>query len=152
MTGGRPETNTANNTASATVLVTAKHTPPVVYCVAVSKVTPKQLFVGRKTTLTIHVTQHGKAKQGVHVLIKGPHFLKRTKASNAKGVIKQTVKMKKAGSDDLYPGRQQALQHQAHRCDGRLHAAGNRLSNPPEGCGRCPHPLSRAAFTRSERV
>jgi uncharacterized repeat protein (TIGR01451 family) len=96
--GGRPETNTANNTASATVLVTAVHTPPVVYCVAVSKVTPKQLFVGRKTTLTIHVTQHGKAKAGVHVLIKGPHFLTRTKASNAKGVIRQTVKMKKAGA------------------------------------------------------
>ena len=32
------------------------------------------------------------------VLIKGPRFLKRTKASNAKGVIKQTVKMKKAGA------------------------------------------------------
>jgi uncharacterized repeat protein (TIGR01451 family) len=98
VTGGRPETNTANNTASATVLVTAKRQPPVVYCVAVSKVTPKQLFVGRKTTLTIHVTQHGKAKAGVHVLIRGPHYLKRTKASNAKGVIKQTVKMKKAGA------------------------------------------------------
>jgi uncharacterized repeat protein (TIGR01451 family) len=97
VTGGRPETNTANNTASASVLVKG-FTPPVVYCVAVSKVTPNQLFVGRKTTLTIHVTQHGKAKAGVHVLIRGPHFLKRTKASNAKGVIKQTVKMKKAGA------------------------------------------------------
>jgi uncharacterized repeat protein (TIGR01451 family) len=97
VTGGRAETNTANNTASATVVVNVE-TPPVVYCVAVSKVTPNQLFVGRKTTLTIHVTQHGKAKAGVHVLIRGPHFLKRTKASNAKGVIKQTVKMKKAGA------------------------------------------------------
>jgi uncharacterized repeat protein (TIGR01451 family) len=98
VSGNRPETNTANNTATATVAVTAVHTPPVVYCVAVSKVTPKQLFVGRKTTLTIHVTQHGKAKSGVHVLIRGPHYLQRTKASNAKGIIKQTVKMKKAGA------------------------------------------------------
>jgi uncharacterized repeat protein (TIGR01451 family) len=98
VSGNRPETNTANNQATATVQVTAPITPPVVYCVAVSKVTPNQLFVGRKTTLTIHVTQHGKAKAGVHVLIKGPHYLKRTKASNAKGVIKQTVKMKKAGA------------------------------------------------------
>jgi uncharacterized repeat protein (TIGR01451 family) len=97
--GNETETNTANNTATASVVVVAApFPPPVVYCVAVSKVTPKQLFVGRKTTLTIHVTQHGKAKAGVHVLIKGPHFLKRTKASNAKGVIKQTVKMKKAGA------------------------------------------------------
>jgi hypothetical protein len=34
----------------------------------------------------------------VRVLIKGPHLLTRTKPSNAKGVIKQTVKMKKAGA------------------------------------------------------
>ena len=98
VSGNRPETNTGNNQATATVQVTAPITPPVVYCVAVSKVTPKQLFVGRKTTLTIQVTQHGKAKAGVHVLIRGPHYLKRTKASNAKGVIKQTVKLKKAGA------------------------------------------------------
>jgi uncharacterized repeat protein (TIGR01451 family) len=97
VSGNRPETNTGNNQASATVLVKG-FTPPVVYCVAVSKVTPRQLFVGRKTMLTIHVTQNKKAKAGVHVLIKGPHFLKRTKASNAKGVIKQAVKMKKAGA------------------------------------------------------
>jgi uncharacterized repeat protein (TIGR01451 family) len=94
--GARPETNTANNTATATVLVVGVVTPPV-YCVAVSKVTPKQLFVGRKTTLTIHVTQHGKAKAGVRVLIKGPKFLTRTKPSNSKGAIKQKVKMTKAG-------------------------------------------------------
>jgi uncharacterized repeat protein (TIGR01451 family) len=98
VTGNRPETNTANNSATATVQVTAPITPPVVYCVAVSSVTPKQLFVGRKTKLTIHVTQHGKAKAGVKVLIKGPKFLTRTKPSNAKGLIKQTVKMKKAGA------------------------------------------------------
>jgi uncharacterized repeat protein (TIGR01451 family) len=98
VSGNRPETNTANNTATATVQTVGVITPPVVYCVAVSKVTPKQLFVGRKTTLTIHVTQHGKAKAGVRVLIKGPHFLTRTQRSNAKGVIKQTVKMKKAGA------------------------------------------------------
>jgi uncharacterized repeat protein (TIGR01451 family) len=97
--GNETETNTANNTATASVVVVAApFPPPVVYCVAVSKVTPKQLFVGRKTTLTIHVAQHGKAKAGVRVLIKGPHFLTRTKRSNAKGVIKQTVKMKKAGA------------------------------------------------------
>jgi uncharacterized repeat protein (TIGR01451 family) len=98
VSGNRPETNTGNNQASATVQVTAPITPPVVYCVAVSKVTPNQLFVGRKTGLTIHVTQHNQAKAGVRVLIKGPKTLIRTKPSNAKGVIKQTVKMKKAGA------------------------------------------------------
>jgi uncharacterized repeat protein (TIGR01451 family) len=96
VSGSRPETNTANNTASATVQTVGVVTPPV-FCVAVSKVTPKQLFVGRKTTLTIRLTQHGKAVKGVHVRIKGPKINTRTAASNAKGVIKKQVKMKKAG-------------------------------------------------------
>jgi uncharacterized repeat protein (TIGR01451 family) len=94
--GDRPETNTANNAASATVQTVGVITPPV-FCVAVSKVTPEQLFVGRKTGLTIHLTQNKKAVKGVHVLIKGPKLNIRTGASNAKGIVKQTVKMKKAG-------------------------------------------------------
>jgi hypothetical protein len=60
-------------------------------------VTPKQLFVGRKTTLTIHLTQGGKAVKGIHVRIKGPKVNLRTGASNSKGIVKQTLKMKKAG-------------------------------------------------------
>jgi len=95
--GNRPETNTTNNQATATVQVTAPFVPPPVFCVAVSKVTPNQLFVGRKTKLTIHVTKHGKAVKGIHVQIKGPKFNQRTGASNSKGVITQTVKLKKAG-------------------------------------------------------
>jgi len=95
--GDKPETNTANNQATATVQVTAPFIPPPVYCVAVSKVTPKQLFVGRKTKLTIHVTQNKKAVQGIHVQIKGPKINLRTGASNSKGVITQQLKMKKAG-------------------------------------------------------
>ena len=95
--GNRPETNTGNNQATATVQVTAPFVPPPVFCVAVSKVTPKQLFVGRKTALTIHVTQHGRAVKGVHVRIKGPRIDVRTAASNGKGVITRNVKMTKAG-------------------------------------------------------
>ena len=63
----------------------------------VSKVTPNQLFVGRKTKLTIRVTKHGRAIKGIHVQIKGLKFSTRTGASNSKGVITQTVKLKKAG-------------------------------------------------------
>ena len=59
--------------------------------------TPKQLFVGRKTALTIHVTQGGTAVKGIHVRIKGPKINVRTTASNSKGIVKQTLKMKKAG-------------------------------------------------------
>ena len=95
--GDRPETNMANNAAAASVEVTAPFPPPTVFCVAVSKVTPKQLFVGRKTKLTIHVTQQGKAVKGIHVRITGPKINVRTKASNHKGVITHTLKMKKAG-------------------------------------------------------
>jgi uncharacterized repeat protein (TIGR01451 family) len=95
--GSRPETNTANNTATATVQTVGVITPPVTFCVAVSKVTPNQLFVGRKTKLKIHVSKHGKAVKGVHVRIKGPKINMRTKASNRRGVITARVKMKKAG-------------------------------------------------------
>jgi uncharacterized repeat protein (TIGR01451 family) len=94
--GNRPETNTANNTATATVVVVAPHTPPTP-CIAVSKVTPKQLFVGRKTKVTIHLTQAGKAVKGIHVRITGPKTNLRTGASNTKGIVTQQLKMKKAG-------------------------------------------------------
>jgi uncharacterized repeat protein (TIGR01451 family) len=101
--GARPETNTANNQATATVQVTAPFVPPPVYCVAVSKVTPNQLFVGRKTMLTIHLTKHGQPVKGIRVRIKGPKLSVTTQRSNAKGVIKQVVKMKKAGIDTFTP-------------------------------------------------
>jgi len=65
--------------------------------VAVSRITPKQLFVGRKTLLTIHVTKHNKAVAGIKVRIKGKKFNVVTKRSNARGVIKKTVKLTKAG-------------------------------------------------------
>jgi hypothetical protein len=67
------------------------------FCVAVSKVTPKRLVVGHKTKLTIHLTKHGKAVKGVRARIKGPKMHVRTKPSNRKGVIKRLVKMKKKG-------------------------------------------------------
>jgi hypothetical protein len=70
---------------------------PPVFCVAVSRVTPKQLFVGRSTTLTIHLTQDKKAVSGVRVQIKGAKVNIRTKPSNSRGIITQHVKMKKAG-------------------------------------------------------
>lgn len=66
-------------------------------CVKVSKVAPKRLFVGRRAKLTIHLTKRGKAVKGVRVRIKGPKIDVRTKASNRKGVIKRSVKVKKKG-------------------------------------------------------
>jgi hypothetical protein len=47
--------------------------------------------------LKIHITQHGKAKAGIRVRIKGKKFNVLTKRSNSRGVIKKTVKMKRSG-------------------------------------------------------
>jgi uncharacterized repeat protein (TIGR01451 family) len=90
------ETNTANNTASASVVVKGKFVPPVTYCTAVA-VSPKSLTVGRTNTLTLKVTQHGKAKSGVKIHVQGSTIRLTTKPSNGKGVVKQTVKPMKAG-------------------------------------------------------
>lgn len=67
------------------------------FCVKVTKVRPKRLFVGRKTRLTIHLARHGKPVKGVRVRIKGPKMKVRTRPSNRKGVIKRRVKVRKKG-------------------------------------------------------
>lgn len=67
-------------------------------CVAVSRVVPKRLFVGRKTRLTIRVARQGRAVKGVRVRIKGPKIDVRTRPSNRKGVIKRVVKIRKKGT------------------------------------------------------
>jgi uncharacterized repeat protein (TIGR01451 family) len=94
--GNYPETNTANNTASAIVLVVGAHTPPPTYCTAVA-VHPKQLYVGRKTNLRIKVTQHGKPVAGVRVKINGPHIHATTRRSNKSGMIVRSLKPTRAG-------------------------------------------------------
>ena len=95
--GARPETTLANNTATASVVVVAPLRPPHVFCVAVSRITPGHLIVGRKTRVTIHLTRGGKAVRGVRVRMKGPKLNVRTKRSNARGVIKRVVRVKRKG-------------------------------------------------------
>ena len=94
VSGDRPETNLANNVATASVEVAPFQQLP---CVLISKITPGQLVVGRKTTLTVHLTQGHKAAAGFKVRIKGAGINVVTKRSNAKGVIKHTLKMKRQG-------------------------------------------------------
>jgi uncharacterized repeat protein (TIGR01451 family) len=102
VSGSRPESNLANNTATATVEVTQqKLTPPP--CVAVSRITPGHLIVGRKTTLTVYLRQGGKAAAGFRVRIKGAGINLVTSRSNAQGVIKQVLKMKKKGVITITP-------------------------------------------------
>ena len=95
VSGNRPETNVANNTATATVQITEVFPSPP--CVAVSRITPGQLIVGRKTTLTIFLKQETKAAVGFRVRIKGAGINVVTKRSNAKGITKRVLKMKKKG-------------------------------------------------------
>jgi uncharacterized repeat protein (TIGR01451 family) len=94
VSGDRAETNLANNTATASVTNGPAAPLP---CVAVSRITPGQLIVGRKTTLTVFLKQGSKAAAGFRVRIKGAGINVVTKRSDSKGVIKHLVKMKKKG-------------------------------------------------------
>jgi uncharacterized repeat protein (TIGR01451 family) len=94
--GNEAETNTANNTATASVNVVGVFKPPVVYCTALA-VAPKQLFVGRTNTMRMIVTQHGKATKGVRVRIKGSTISVTTGPTNKRGVVTRKVTPKKAG-------------------------------------------------------
>jgi uncharacterized repeat protein (TIGR01451 family) len=100
--GNETETNLANNTASASVVVKGKFVPPAVVCTAVG-VAPKTLFVGRKVTLTIRVTQKGKAVKGIRIKIKGSTLNLTTSPSNAKGMVTVKVNPKKAGIVTIVP-------------------------------------------------
>jgi uncharacterized repeat protein (TIGR01451 family) len=100
--GTEAETNTANNTASASVQVVGPFRPPVTYCTALA-VSPKQLTVGKTHILTIKVSQHGKAIPGIKVRIKGSTLSITTAASNSKGVVRRVVKPTKAGIVTFVP-------------------------------------------------
>ena len=95
--GNEAETNTANNTATASVVVNGPFVPPVKYCTAIGVAPKKTLFVGRKTTLTLKVSQNGQAVKGIRIKIKGAKLAITTAPSNTKGMVKVTVKPTKAG-------------------------------------------------------
>jgi uncharacterized repeat protein (TIGR01451 family) len=95
VSGDRPETDLTNNVANASVETTPFQGKPA--CVLISSIRPGQLIVGRKTTLTIHLTQDHKAAAGFKVRIKGAGINVITKRSNAKGIIKHSLKMKRKG-------------------------------------------------------
>jgi uncharacterized repeat protein (TIGR01451 family) len=94
--GNRPESNLANNTATASVEVTAPFVQPA--CVKISRLTPGHLIVGRKTVVTIRLTrQGGPSVKGIRVQIKGAGINVKTQGANSQGIIKHTLTMKKKG-------------------------------------------------------
>ncbi len=108
------ESNTANNTASASVVI---NNPPGVfkppkppapaYCAALM-VSPKSLFAGRHAVLTMRVFKHAKAVAGIKVRINGAGLLIVTHATNKKGVVKRGVLPKKAGIVTFRPVAQKS--------------------------------------------
>jgi hypothetical protein len=103
--GNEAETNTANNTASASVPVNGAFVPPVkpvTYCTALA-VSPKSILVGQATTLTLRISQHKKATAGVKVRIKGTALSILTQKSNAKGLVKQRLQPKRPGIITFIP-------------------------------------------------
>ena len=94
MAGDRSETSLSNNTATASVEITGK---PFVPCIAISRITPGHLIVGRKTVVTIHLAAQGRTVKGTRVRIKGAGINVKTKGASSKGVIKHTLKMKRKG-------------------------------------------------------
>jgi uncharacterized repeat protein (TIGR01451 family) len=115
--GNETESNTANNTASASVVV---NNPPGVfkppkpkapaYCAALM-VRPNSLFAGRHAVLTLKVTKHSKAVAGVKVRINGAGLLIVTHATNGKGVVKRAVLPKKAGIVTFRPVAQKSCKN-----------------------------------------
>jgi uncharacterized repeat protein (TIGR01451 family) len=95
--GNEAETNTANNNATASVVVRGVLAPPVRYCTAVSVSPKKTLFVGRKSTLTLKVTQNARTVKGIRIKVRGASLAITTAPSDAKGLVKVTVKPTKAG-------------------------------------------------------
>ncbi|MGZ7022558.1 MAG: hypothetical protein ACXVJ3_15070, partial [Ilumatobacteraceae bacterium] len=94
VSSSRPESNLANNTATASVEVTA---PLQLACVRITKITPGQLVAGRKTQVTIHLAQKNGSVKGIRVRIKGAGINVKTAGANSKGIIRHTLKVKKQG-------------------------------------------------------
>jgi len=94
--GSEPESNTANNTATATTLVPALvREPKAAVCDKVT-VTPKSLRVGKRATIVVRVTASGKPVMGRKVVVKGAGILK-TARTNARGVARIRVTPRRAG-------------------------------------------------------
>jgi uncharacterized repeat protein (TIGR01451 family) len=96
--GTEAETNTANNTASTTTLVQGPFKPPVVPtgCYAVA-ITPHSLTAGKRVTLVLSVHMLGKPAKNARVKVTGAGISKTSGPTNAKGIVRMSVKPAKPG-------------------------------------------------------
>jgi uncharacterized repeat protein (TIGR01451 family) len=95
--GKEPESNTANNRATAPTLVVAPvvRKPQRAVCDSFTA-TPKSLMVGKRSTIVVRVTASGMPAKGRLVLIKGAGISKSGR-TNARGVARIVVKPRRAG-------------------------------------------------------
>jgi uncharacterized repeat protein (TIGR01451 family) len=95
--GKEPESNTANNRATAPTLVVAPvvRKPQRAVCDSFTA-TPKSLTVGKRSTIVVRVTASGKPAKGRRVVVKGAGISKSGR-TNAKGVARIVVKPRRAG-------------------------------------------------------
>jgi uncharacterized repeat protein (TIGR01451 family) len=95
--GKEPESNTANNQATATTRVPAPvvRRPAAVVCDRFT-VTPKSLTVGKRTTIVVRVTAAGRPAKGRRVVVKGAGIHK-TARTNGRGVARIVVRPRRPG-------------------------------------------------------
>ncbi|HVD25838.1 MAG TPA: DUF11 domain-containing protein [Gaiellaceae bacterium] len=95
--GKEPESNTANNRATAPTLVVAPvvRKPQRAVCDSFTA-TPKSLTVGKRSMVVVRVTASGKPAKGRLVLVKGAGISKSGR-TNARGLARIVVKPRRAG-------------------------------------------------------
>jgi uncharacterized repeat protein (TIGR01451 family) len=96
--GAEAESNIANNTATTTTLVKGPFKPPVVAtgCYAVA-VAPHSLTAGKRSTLTLSVHMLGKPAKNARVRVTGAGVRKTSRPTNARGIVKMSIKPAKPG-------------------------------------------------------
>jgi uncharacterized repeat protein (TIGR01451 family) len=95
--GKEPESNTANNRATATTFVPRQLTPPKRKPVCSTlTVGQKTLRVGKRSTITAVVKNRGKAVKRAKVVVRGPGIAKSAR-TNAKGKARITVRPARPG-------------------------------------------------------
>jgi uncharacterized repeat protein (TIGR01451 family) len=95
--GQEAETNTANNTASASTLVKGPFKPPVITGCYALVVSPHSLTAGKQATLVLSVKTLGKPAKGVRVRVTGAGVAKTSGATNAAGIVRMSIKPAKPG-------------------------------------------------------
>jgi uncharacterized repeat protein (TIGR01451 family) len=101
--GKEAESNTRNNTATTTTFVTGPFRPPVATgCYAVA-VTPHSLTAGKRSTLVLSVRTLGKPAKNIHVRVTGPGIRKTSGPTNARGVVRISLKPPKPGIISFQP-------------------------------------------------